>query len=80
MTSVDKRLCVDFSGAGDSSALRGWGWGGQGVRFSSVKRHKHQKSKLRVLATPYEISDRGYSYSCCHGGFVARSVKNESPY
>lgn len=77
MTSVDKRLCVDFSGAGDSSALQRWG----GERhFSSVKRQKHQKSELRVLAMPYEISDRGYSYSCCHGGFVARSVKNESPY
>lgn len=57
MTSVDKRLCVGFSGAGDSSAPQ--------AMAEAFQQHKHQKHmEPRARATLREINDRGHIYSC----------------
>lgn len=77
MTSVDKRLCVgSLSEAGDPSGPRA---GGLGVRrFSSMERpREHQKrSELRLPRSMIGVT----STAVLTGGFVARSVKNESQH
>lgn len=65
MTSVDKRLCVGFGGAGDSSALQA---GGEAFRQRG-ETAETSKSELGAPATPCKINDRGYSYSCSHRRF-----------
>lgn len=78
MTSVDKRLCVGFSGAGDSSAPQAGGEAFQ-QRGETAETSKTQRAGSSGYA--FARSMIGVtSTAVLAGGFVARSVKNESPH
>ncbi len=76
MTSVDKRSCVSFSGAGDSSAPQAGGEALQqrGRDGRNIKNSASRELRLRLARSMIGV----ISTAVLTGGFVARSVKNES--